>query len=208
MPENAPQFPPLEYQLSPPETKAESEAMAPSSAPMREDLTGPSDVQEVKVEEVNNTSELRVLLVEDNEINLKVAIAQLTVIALQLTLVQLLVTYMRKLKLPHSTAVNGLEALNLFRSTSGAFDCILMDISMPVMDGLTSARKIRQHENENSMPPPAIIALTGAASMSARQEAFSAGIDLFLTKPVPLKKLKGLLEDLKRDGRDSLIEAR
>lgn len=79
---------------------------------------------------------------------------------------------------------------------------------MPIMDGLTSSRKIRQHENEKSLVSPAIIALTGAASMSARQEAFSAGIDLFLTKPVPLRKLKTILDSLSEGGRASLIEAR
>lgn len=46
-----------------------------------------------------------------------------------------------------------------------------------------------------------MIALTGAGNPSTRQEAFSVGVDLFLTKPVPMKALKGMLEDLKREGR-------
>lgn len=78
---------------------------------------------------------------------------------------------------------------------------------MPVMDGLTASRKIRQFQLDNKVPPCAIIALTGAASMSARQEAFSAGIDLFLTKPVSLKKLKGIIERFQNGGREGIIEA-
>lgn len=112
---------------------------------------------------------------------------------------------MRKLKLQYSTASNGLEALHQYQSSNGNFDIILMDISMPVMDGLASSRKIRQHENEYGLPSPAIIALTGAATSAARQEAFSAGIDLFLTKPVPLKRLKEILNDFMTHGREGLI---
>ena len=130
---------------------------------------------------------LRVLLVEDNEINLK-----------------LLVAYMRKLKLDHSTATNGLEALDTYKDSDGKYDVIFMDISMPVMDGIESTQHIRRFERENSLPPVALIALTGAANPNTRQEAFSSGIDLFLTKPVPMKALKVMLDDLKKNGRDSL----
>jgi CheY-like chemotaxis protein len=52
---------------------------------------------------------MRILLVEDNEINMK-----------------LLVAYMRKLKLNHTTAINGLEALNRYKEANGAFDVIFM----------------------------------------------------------------------------------
>lgn len=77
---------------------------------------------------------------------------------------------------------------------------------MPVMDGLTSAREIRKLERGSNYPPAAIIALTGAASMSARQEAFSAGIDLFLTKPVSMQYLRNLLDSLRERGREALME--
>lgn len=130
---------------------------------------------------------LRVLLVEDNEINLK-----------------LLVAYMRKLKLEHTTATNGLEALDTYKECEGKYDVIFMDISMPVMDGIESTQHIRRFEREHSLPPVALIALTGAANPSTRQEAFSSGIDLFLTKPVPMKALKVMLDDLKKNGRDGL----
>ncbi|KAK0124569.1 hypothetical protein ONS95_009518 [Cadophora gregata] len=127
---------------------------------------------------------LRVLLVEDNEINLK-----------------LLIATMRKLKLDHATAVNGLEAFNSYKECDGKFDVIFMDISMPVMSGIESTRHIRRFEKENGLQPVALIALTGAANPSTRQEAFSSGVDLFLTKPVPMKALRGMLDDLRREGR-------
>ncbi|KAI9051628.1 hypothetical protein LZ554_004671 [Drepanopeziza brunnea f. sp. 'monogermtubi'] len=131
---------------------------------------------------------LRVLLVEDNEINLK-----------------LLIATMRKLKLDHATAVNGLEALNSYKECAGAFDVIFMDISMPIMSGIESTRQIRRFEQESGLQPVAVIALTGAANPRTRQEAFSVGVDLFLTKPVPMKALRGMLEDVKREGRAALV---
>ncbi|QDS75808.1 hypothetical protein FKW77_000258 [Venturia effusa] len=130
---------------------------------------------------------MRVLLVEDNEINMK-----------------LLVAYMRKLKLSHTTAINGLEALDTYKEAAGAFHVIFMDISMPVMDGIQSTRHIRQYERENALEPVALIALTGAANPTTRQEAFTSGVDLYLTKPIAMKSLKSMLEHLGRDGRDGL----
>ncbi|KAF2430869.1 hypothetical protein EJ08DRAFT_588418 [Tothia fuscella] len=130
---------------------------------------------------------MRVLLVEDNEINMK-----------------LLVAYMRKLKLSHTTAINGLEALNAYKEAKGGFDVIFMDISMPIMDGIESTRHIRRFERETSINPCALIALTGAANPNTRLEAFSSGIDLFLTKPVPMKSLKIMLDGLKTQGREGL----
>lgn len=104
---------------------------------------------------------------------------------------------MRRLRVPHATASNGLEALTTYQNSERPFDVILMDISMPVMDGLTSSREIRRFERVNGCVPATIIALTGAASPAARQEAFSSGIDRYLTKPVPMKALKGILEEFK-----------
>lgn len=65
---------------------------------------------------------------------------------------------------------------------------------MPVMDGLESTRQIRAHEKQEQLKPALIIALTGLASAKTQQEAFASGIDLFLTKPVPLKELGRILE--------------
>ena len=133
---------------------------------------------------------LRILLVEDNVINLK-----------------LLVAYMRKLNLPHSTACNGLEALNTYKDAypNHPFNVIFMDISMPIMSGIESTTHIRRFEKETSAEPCVVIALTGAANPEARQEAFASGVDLFLTKPVPMRELKAMLDELRRGGREALV---
>lgn len=76
-----------------------------------------------------------------------------------------------------------------------SFTHVLMDLSMPVMDGLTSTRKIRALEVERGVKPAAtIIALTGLASAEAQDDALVAGINKFLVKPVKFGELKGLLK--------------
>jgi CheY-like chemotaxis protein len=77
---------------------------------------------------------------------------------------------------------------------------------MPVMSGTESTRHIRRFEREEGLHPVALIALTGAANPSTRQEAFSSGVDLFLTKPVPMKSLKVMLDNLKTNGRKGLMD--
>ncbi|MCJ1397464.1 hypothetical protein MMC11_000657 [Xylographa trunciseda] len=126
----------------------------------------------------NTNKRPQVLLVEDNAINLK-----------------LLVTYMKRIHCDCTTASDGLQALQAYKQNMGHFDLVFMDISMPVMDGMSSAREIRNFERNQSLEPTTIIALTGLASLKAREEAFSSGIDEFWTKPVPMKKLKAIVED-------------
>ena len=72
---------------------------------------------------------------------------------------------------------------------------------MPIMDGIESTRHIRRFERESALQPVALIALTGAANPETRQQAFSSGIDLFLTKPVPMKSLKVMLDEIEVNGR-------
>ena len=116
------------------------------------------------------------LLVDDNAINLKI-----------------LKTYMTKLKCSFEGAMNGQEALDVFKTMSGSRKCVLMDISMPVMDGLEATRRIRLFESSKKLEPAVIIALTGLGSQETQQAAFSSGVDLFLTKPVQLKELGNIL---------------
>lgn len=124
----------------------------------------------------------RYLLVDDNVINLKI-----------------LAAYMRKLGHAYDTAADGLEALQTFQKGSGQYRCVFIDISMPVMDGFESARRIRAFEGENKLRRCQIYALTGLASAGAQQEAFSSGIDLFLAKPVKLKELSQILDARHQD---------
>lgn len=65
---------------------------------------------------------------------------------------------------------------------------------MPVMDGMSATRAIRQYEQEYNIPRCCIIALTGLASASAKLEAWNSGIDHFMTKPVNFKALEKFLK--------------
>lgn len=116
------------------------------------------------------------LLVDDNPVNLK-----------------MLVMYMTKLKVEHLTATNGLEAVEAYRAADRAIDYVLMDISMPVMDGLTATREIRAFEIASHRKRSVIAALTGLGSAQAQQEAYSSGVDIFLAKPVAMKTIKELV---------------
>ncbi|RAH79983.1 sensor histidine kinase/response regulator [Aspergillus japonicus CBS 114.51] len=117
-----------------------------------------------------------VLIVDDNDINVKV-----------------LTTFMRKIGCSYETATDGLIALEKFKASTKHFDYILMDISMPVMDGIESSSKMREFEEENSRPRTAIMAVTGVASSEMQQQAFAAGIDDYLVKPLSLHDLKRIM---------------
>ncbi|THY82312.1 hypothetical protein D6C95_08803 [Aureobasidium pullulans] len=128
----------------------------------------------------NGTSEQHLLLVDDNAINLK-----------------LLSTFVKKLNFNAETAIDGQDALTKYKSWSKkhAFTTILMDISMPKMNGFESSKAIREFEVENGLQPAKIIALTALSSEASRREAEASGIDDFQMKPVSLKTLKGLFPE-------------
>lgn len=67
---------------------------------------------------------------------------------------------------------------------------------MPIMDGLESTRRIRAFEKGTEKHKRAtIVALTGVAQADVQRDAFSSGMDLFLTKPVHMKTIKSILEN-------------
>lgn len=118
-----------------------------------------------------------VLIVDDNAINRR-----------------LLVALMKKHKYTYREACNGLDAVNIYKkATSPSFDVVLMDLSMPVMDGMTASAKIRKYEKEARLNPTTIVALTGLVSASAKLEALESGMDFYLTKPVNFGKLVEVL---------------
>lgn len=122
-----------------------------------------------------------ILLVDDNEVNLK-----------------LLVAFIRKAKITYEPVTDGLQAVQAYKRAitdpARAFKYILMDISMPVMDGVTATHEIREFERRNKIEPPVtIIALTGQASGAMQQDAYKSGMDHFLPKPVRFKELLRLL---------------
>jgi two-component system sensor histidine kinase/response regulator len=107
----------------------------------------------------------RILLVEDNPVNQRVAQRLLQKLGSEVTL-----------------ANNGAEALE--RITESAFDAILMDCQMPVMDGFTATRKIREWEQGHGRKRLPVIALTANVMSEDRESCIAAGMDAHLGKPI------------------------
>lgn len=87
-----------------------------------------------------------------------------------------------------TVAVNGLKALELLRAE--LYDLVLMDIEMPVMDGLSAARAIRNSSGGAKDPEVPIIALTAHAYDEDKQVCLKAGMNDFLLKPLDPLALK------------------
>ena len=107
---------------------------------------------------------------------------------------------MKKQSFSHDCAEDGLQALNKFTENPSRYFLILMDMNMPVMDGFESTAKIRAFERKNDLPTTTIAALTGVTSEEARNSAYDAGVNKYLTKPVQMKDLTKLVAEM-RDGK-------
>jgi CheY-like chemotaxis protein len=77
-------------------------------------------------------------------------------------------------------------------------ETLQIDITMPVMDGLAPTREIRRHERKLGPPPVTIIALTGASSVNAQEQAIRSGVDQFFTKPVPMSVVESFVDEWKQ----------
>ncbi|OFX52806.1 MAG: histidine kinase [Bacteroidetes bacterium GWB2_41_8] len=125
---------------------------------------------------------LKILLVEDNVLNQRV------------------VTFSLK-KFNHEVTIanNGLEAVELFREYK--YDVILMDLMMPVMDGLEATVKIREEEEiNNSDRRIPIIAITANTMDNDRDTCISYGMDDFMSKPFDIEKLHEIFSELNITG--------
>ena len=121
----------------------------------------------------------RILLAEDVQVNAEI---------------MMMVLGMREMEVDH--AENGQEAVNLFAShDAGYYSAILMDMRMPIMDGLEATKVIRAMEREDAKSIP-IIALTANAFDEDVQRSMQAGLDAHLSKPVEPEILFGTLEKL------------
>jgi len=94
--------------------------------------------------------------------------------------------------LASQSAKNGREAVELVQADPHAFSMILMDLQMPVMDGLTAAQLIR-HGEINTDRHIVIVALTANRAVESREQCLQAGMDDFINKPVTLDKLNQIL---------------
>jgi PAS domain S-box-containing protein len=113
----------------------------------------------------------RILLVEDNEINAELAVELLTQAGVRV-----------------SVARNGREALDSL--AVGHFDAVLMDCQMPVMDGYTATRALRQEKSLRDLP---IIAMTANAISGDREAALAAGMNDHITKPIVIDEMLATL---------------
>ena len=128
---------------------------------------------------------LRVLMAEDNPVNMMIGVAMLEHWGVQV-----------------EQAVDGCAAVQAVQAAIDAerpFDAVLMDVQMPVMSGHEAARELRRRDPSGELP---IIALTAAALVSERDEALRAGMDDFLTKPIDAAKLRRTLVRLARPARN------
>ena len=116
------------------------------------------------------------LLVEDNAINMEIAHAILEEEHLDIV-----------------EAKNGKEALEIFRNSKmGEYDFIIMDVMMPVMDGLEATKAIRGLEREDGRKIP-IIAMTANAFEEDRKACLDAGMDEHIGKPIDIPLLKSAI---------------
>jgi two-component system sensor histidine kinase/response regulator len=164
-------------------------------------------IQERETEAFQNIRGARILLVEDNEINQQVAKEILESADLKVTL-----------------AGNGQEAVDAVRKDS--YDAVLMDVQMPVMDGYTATRKIREWETEvrrqktedrkegSALSPQSselpIIAMTAHAMAGDEEKSMSAGMNGHVTKPIDPDQLFAALQKWipPADQRDSTRQAK
>jgi CheY-like chemotaxis protein/HPt (histidine-containing phosphotransfer) domain-containing protein len=120
---------------------------------------------------------LRILLVEDSPDNRTITVA-----------------YMKDTPYRVDIAENGAIALEKF--TAGHYDLVLMDRQMPVMDGLTATRAIREWEQANYRQLTPIVALTAAALKGDQEQCLAAGCTAYLSKPIKQEVLLRAIKEL------------
>lgn len=141
-------------------------------APMPEQLTEPVPKPE------GDISGMHLMLVEDNELNAEIAEVLLQDQGAKTT-----------------TVYDGQQAVDLFQTTPvGTYDAILMDVMMPVMDGLTATQLIRKMNRSDAKTIP-IIAMTANAFKEDAQKCFAAGMDAHLAKPLDMELVKKTIQE-------------
>jgi CheY-like chemotaxis protein len=122
----------------------------------------------------------RILLIEDNESNRDIATRYLQLFDYEVTV-----------------AVDGRAGLRLAQANPDRFDLILMDMSLPEIDGWEVARRLKADEATSSLP---VIAITAHAMAGDREKALAAGCDDYATKPLDFNTLFTKIEALSSKG--------
>ena len=144
---------------------------------LKEEVYGSEDTIESSA--IHTIKEKRILLVEDNELNAEIAKTVLEDVGALIT-----------------RAENGQQALELFKEKpAGTFDVILMDLMMPVMDGYTATRKIRELERSDAKTVP-IIAMTANAFQEDAEKCIAVGMNAHLAKPLDIEKMKKIIKSI------------
>ncbi|TPX57403.1 hypothetical protein PhCBS80983_g03854 [Powellomyces hirtus] len=160
--------------ITTPANEPQSSLAASASAITFADL--PIDEQPIPTQPQPN-NKLHCLLAEDNVTN-RMILSQ----------------FLKKMGISYLAANDGQQAFDMYAASNyPPIDFVLMDIQMPVMDGLKSARAIRQFEVEQGRKKTRIWALTGLDTKEDQAAAFEAGVDGYLTKPIGLKDLTNVL---------------
>jgi len=136
--------------------------------------------------ELPHTRPLRILLVEDSEDNRF-----------------LIESYLAKTEHSVVEAENGQEAVDCITGDDAVFDLVLMDMQMPVKDGLAATREVREWESATGAAHTTIVALSAFALKEERQRSLDAGCDAHLTKPIKKKELLRALDEY--SGRESHV---
>ena len=102
-------------------------------------------------------------------------------------------TMLKRLGIDCDEASNGEEAVERIQYDAAGYDLVLMDIQMPVMDGLKATKLIREWERDHAKKRTPITALTAGAYTEDRQSCEDAGMDDYLTKPIVATELKAML---------------
>ena len=143
----------------------------------KEEVYGSQDTIEASA--IHTIKGKRILLVEDNELNAEIAKTVLEDVGALIT-----------------RAENGQQALELFKEKpAGTFDVILMDLMMPVMDGYTATRKIRELERSDAKTVP-IIAMTANAFQEDAEKCIAVGMNAHLAKPLDIEKMKKTIKSI------------
>jgi signal transduction histidine kinase/ActR/RegA family two-component response regulator len=130
---------------------------------------------------------VRLLVVEDNPVNMMIALAMLERWGTQVT-----------------PASDGRQAIDAFDAAAGAFDAVLMDLHMPVMDGLDATAELRRRRSADELP---IIAMTAAVLEQDLSDAYQAGMNDFVSKPFAADRLLATIARWTVRRRDAALSA-